>query len=286
MPQIVQLDKLHPFLDQIRNSKSDDGGMKIASDWIKFGKNFAQQKTYNLDWGTFSLIEFIGSSSEEIGKRFKSCLDIGSGYGVQTEILRHAGLEVFQLDKYAPSAEYQVDFLEYVFDQKFDVIFCSHVIEHQRNVGNFLDKIYDILNDDGVLIISAPMHDAEFLVEGHLNCFTTPYFIQHLLHAGFNLKGGKYLSFSGIENAAIVAKDLNFDLKERKEDGNIWTDRQRATSFISLENQSFKDLDSFFHNCSVVGLESENHILLTFPAGYEQKGINLNAPRWNLNIAL
>ena len=74
---------------------------------------------------------------------------------MQTDILRHAGLDVFQLDKYSPIAEYQVDFLKYNFDRKFDIVFCSHVIEHQRNVGNFLDKIYDILSDDGVLILSA-----------------------------------------------------------------------------------------------------------------------------------
>ena len=157
-----------------------------------------RNRTYNLDWGIFSLIEFIGSNSEKIGDKFRTCIDIGSGEGVQTEILRHAGLKVFQVDKYSSSAEYKVDFLEYTFDQKFDVVFCSHVIEHQRNVGHFLDKIYDILSEDGVLIISAPKHDAESMIEGHLNCFITPYFIQHLLHAGFNLKDGKYLSCGGI----------------------------------------------------------------------------------------
>lgn len=239
---------------------------------------------YSLDWGIFSLIEFIGSASESIGIKYKTCIDIGSGDGVQTEILRHAGLKVFQLDKYSSSAEYQVDFLDYAFDGQFDVVFCSHVIEHQRNVGMFLDKIYDILSDDGVLIISAPKHEADVMIEGHLNCFITPYFIQHLMHAGFNLKNGKYLSCGGIENAAIISKDLNFDLEDRKQNGYRWTDRQKATSFVDLENRSFKGLDLFFHNCDVVGVSSEQSIMLTFPQGYVNKGINVNAPRWNLDI--
>ena len=34
------------------------------------------------------------------------------------------------------------------------MIFCSHVIEHQRNQGAFLDKIHDILKNDGDLVIS------------------------------------------------------------------------------------------------------------------------------------
>ena len=85
------------------------------------------------------------------------------------------------------------------------------MIEHQRNVGLFLDKIFDILSDDGLSLMSAPKHLAERLIEGHLNCFFTTYFVQHLVHAGFDLKLGKYLSCGGIENAAIVSKAENFD---------------------------------------------------------------------------
>ena len=68
------------------------------------------------------------------------------------------------------------------------------------------------------------------MIEGHLNCFKTPYFIQHLLHAGFNLKDGKYLSCGGIENAAIVPKDLNFDIADREAAGHI--DSQAAGSIL------------------------------------------------------
>ena len=73
--------------------------------------------SYELDWGIFSLIEFIGSSFDDIGGRYKTALDIGSGAGVQTEIMRHAGLEVFQVDKYSDTAEYKVDFLEHSFEK-------------------------------------------------------------------------------------------------------------------------------------------------------------------------
>ena len=147
-----------------------------------------------------------------------------------------------------------------------------------------MDKIYDILSDEVVLILSAPKHDADTMIEGHLNCFKTPYFIQHLLHAGFNLKDGKYLSCGEIENAAIVSKDLNFNLEDRELDGYNWTDRHRETSFIILENKSFKGMDLFFHNCEVLRTDSAKGITLEFPEGYEKKGINVNAPRWNLDI--
>ena len=48
------------------------------------------------------------------------------------------------------------------------MIFCSHVIEHQRNQGAFLDKIYDILKDEGDLNF-----EAEKFVEGLNNNFTS-----------------------------------------------------------------------------------------------------------------
>ena len=92
------------------------------------------ERSFDIDWGIFGLVEFIVSDGEKIGNIYKTALDIGSGQGKQTEVLRAAGLEVFQLDKYSDTAEYKVDLIEHDFGKQFDVIFCSHVIEHQRNV--------------------------------------------------------------------------------------------------------------------------------------------------------
>ena len=73
------------------------------------------------------------------------------------------------------------------FIKKYDMIFCSHVIEHQRNQG-FLDKIYDILKDEGDLVISGPTHEAEKFVEGHISTTILPVFLQILIYAGFDCK--------------------------------------------------------------------------------------------------
>lgn len=67
--------------------------------------------TYDINWGSFALIEFIGAHKKDIGVRFKTAIDIGSGAGLHTEMLRHAGLEVFQLDKYSEAAEIRYNFL-------------------------------------------------------------------------------------------------------------------------------------------------------------------------------
>ena len=234
-------------------------------------------KEYFITWGGFALIEFLVSERNNIGTKFKTGLDIGSGEGVHTAILRHAGLEVFQVDKYSNTAEYKVDFIEHEFDRKFDVIFCSHVIEHQRNVGDFLDRIYDVLSDDGVLIISAPNHSVETLVEGHLNSFLFPLFLQHMIHAGFDCKNGKYLSI--VENSFIVSKANNFDIKERAENGYQWTYQHLDRSPIELKS-GVVNMGSTLYNCKCV-ISASN---IALPSDYQPYGMIINMKRWGLKF--
>lgn len=243
-------------------------------------------KSFELDWGIFALAELLVSYKADIGTKFKTCLDIGSGAGIQTEIMRHAGLNVFQVDKYQKNADYQVDFLNYEFKHKFDIIYCSHVIEHQRNVGIFLDKIFDVLSDDGLLVISAPKHPATTLIEGHLNCFFTSYFVQHLIHAGFNLKLGQYLSCGGIENAAIVSKDPLYNLKERLEDGYVWTEAQQRRCMLELSNQHVESDICYFYNCKFFHSSDGKSIKYAFPHNYHQYGLKIDASRWGINLVL
>ena len=234
-------------------------------------------KEYFITWGGFALIEFLVTERNNIGTKFKTCLDIGSGEGVHTAILRHAGLEVFQVDKYSNTAEYKVDFIEHEFDRKFDVIFCSHVIEHQRNVGDFLDRIYDVLSDGGILIISAPNHSSETLVEGHLNSFIFPLFLQHMIHAGFDCKNGKYLSI--VENSFIVSKANDFDVNERLENGYQWTHKHQNRSPIEL-NSGVINTGSTLYNCKC--FISGNKIAL--PHNYQPYGMNIIMQRWGLKF--
>lgn len=241
---------------------------------------------YKIDWGGFALIEFLVSEGENIGTKYKNCLDIGSGPGIHTAIMREAGLEVFQLDKYSDTAEYKVDFIAHEFDQKFDVIFCSHVIEHQRNVGLFLDKIFDILSDDGVLLISAPKHPAEKMVEGHINSFIFPLFLQQLIYAGFDCRNGKFLSAFIIENAFIVSKAADFDLSERTEAGYQWTDKHRARSFYNLDISQIENAKPVFHNCAVFSIKGPANLNIDLPKDYKPIGIEVKLDRWGFSVKI
>ena len=88
-----------------------------------------------LDYGGFSLVEYL-LSKNTFKKGFK-VLDIGGALGKHCLIMRAFGLSVDIIDKYEKEAELVGDFNKYNFKTKYDMIYCSHVIEHQRNQGFF-----------------------------------------------------------------------------------------------------------------------------------------------------
>lgn len=185
-----------------------------------------------LEWSGFVLLEYL-LSNRNFHENFK-VLDIGGGWGSHTAIMRSFGLSVDIIDKYHGSSEFSCDFMDHNFKSKYDMILCSHVLEHQRNPGIFLDKIYDLLTDDGHLIISGPKHPAERFVEGHISTTILPVFLQMLIYAGFNCKKGKMMSLKGIENSFIVQKCPYFSADERKATGFRWTQKHRERSPIEL----------------------------------------------------
>ena len=159
-----------------------------------------------LNYGGFSLVEYL-LSKKKFKKGFK-VLDIGGALGAHCKIMRNFGLLVDSIDKYEKKAEFIGDFNKYKFKTQYDMIYCQHVIEHQRNQGFFLDKIYDLLIEDGDLVISGPKHPAERFVEGHISTTILPVFLQLLIYAGFDCKKGKMMSLGGIENSFIVKKSM------------------------------------------------------------------------------
>ena len=91
-------------------------------------------------------------------------------------------------------------------DQKFDAILCSHVLEHQINVGLFLDKLLSLLNDDGLLSIAVPAHSPHAFVTGHVTAWSLRLLAYNLLHAGVNCRKGEGLMDN--ECTFVVRKNM------------------------------------------------------------------------------
>ncbi|MDC3176145.1 class I SAM-dependent methyltransferase [Alphaproteobacteria bacterium] len=265
-----------------------------------FDKNKSEQtskdktREIRFSYGGFALIEFLLSEHKNITKKYSTALDIGSFEGYHTKLMRLFGIKVDQIDKYVKSAELQDDFNSYNFKKKkYDIIFCSHVVEHQRNIGFFLDKIYDLMHDHSVLIISGPKHPVERFVEGHINTCILPVFLQSLIYAGFDCKKGKMMQIGGIENSFIVKKAKNFSLSERNEAGYKWTDKHHSRSpYKMIPGFTVPSSGLILNNCDIWEFYTEmddndqikkwlcGHLMIglkfKIPKTYVLKGINLD----------
>ena len=121
-----------------------------------------------INWGLWATLKICEA------KDVKTVLDIGSGAGEHARLMRHFGKEVFTND-WKTDSDYPGDIQSIDFKGKqFDAVLCSHVIEHQRNVGEFLDKLVSLVRDDGLIAIAAPCHTQFGFVIGHLSVWSMP----------------------------------------------------------------------------------------------------------------
>src|SRR6056297_1440224 len=68
--------------------------------------------------------------------------------------MQRAGIETTTIDL-RQGADIVADYMDYNMPPQ-ESIWCSHTLEHTRNPGIFLDKIYAELQDEGLLGITVP----------------------------------------------------------------------------------------------------------------------------------
>lgn len=111
-------------------------------------------------------------------------LDVGSGNGYIASLIRQGtGAKVYTTD--IVESDYVGDFNTIQFDRTFDCITAFHVLEHQLNVNSFLVKIFNLLEDDGIFVVSVPplKHN---IVGGHLSLWNPGLLLYNLIIAGFD----------------------------------------------------------------------------------------------------
>lgn len=183
---------------------------------------------FSIDWGLQGLLGLLSQY------QFRNVLDVGSGAGEHARLLRHFGKEVFSVDL-NHDADYVGDFLDIAFDRRFDAVWCSHVLEHQRNVGRFLDKLSDCLEDDGILAISVPCHPRSRLVPGHVTTWNAGLLCYNLILAGFDCREARF----------IQTVDLSLLVQKRRAVGPC-IGSTAASSLDLSPGSSFSALAQFF----------------------------------------
>lgn len=128
-------------------------------------------------------------------RQFQTVLDIGRGSGGHARASRAAGKHVTKIDYgrsiYAEAhpEEDRIDLIvddsmEVDFAQKFDSVFVSHVLEHQKNVHAYLLKIHSIIKNDSVLGITVPPMKPQIVV-GNLSLWNAGLLLYNLVLARF-----------------------------------------------------------------------------------------------------
>lgn len=135
-------------------------------------------------------------------------LDIGAGDGRHAAPMRLAGLRVTTIDLTNP-ADVKGDYLFMPApDEAYQGIWASHVVEHQRDVGAFLRKVFAELEDGGLLAVTVPPMRKQ-LVGGHLNQFTEAGLIYNLICAGFDCARARVGIYG--YNISVLVRKQPFD---------------------------------------------------------------------------
>lgn len=157
-------------------------------------------------WGAEAFKKF-----EPLLPRGASVFDVGSYEGTATCALLERGHKVTAID-------WTVDRKMWPWDYElqpgeFDAVWCSHVLEHQRNVGSFLDGVYTVLKPGGLLGVVVPPLKHE-IVGGHLSLWNAGLLLYNLIRARFDCRKAMVRTL-GYNVAVLVHKaEASFDREQ------------------------------------------------------------------------
>lgn len=148
---------------------------------------------------------------------FSSVLDIGSGAGAHSDYFLSKGKKVTAVD-FGTSIYFERrtndytcikgDFLKIPFEETFDCIWASHVLEHQLNVNQFLQKCIACCKPGGLIAITVPPRKDQ-LVGGHLTLWTPGLLIYNLVMAGLDCSDASILAYG--YNISVIARNIKRD---------------------------------------------------------------------------
>ena len=145
----------------------------------------------------------------------RSIIDIGSGGDNHKRFFSFFCEQVFTNDfnEDLNNLNFPGDFMEIDFGREFSVVYCSNVLEHARNVGNFIEKLFAICEDDGIVSIIVPRPHLNRLLSGHITTWSTGTLVYNIICAGFDCSDAQVLD-GEYEKGIIVRKkpirDLSF----------------------------------------------------------------------------
>jgi SAM-dependent methyltransferase len=155
---------------------------------------------------------------------FDSVLDVGGGAGEHAEVFSAFGKKVTSVD-YGKSVYFERrdvrrqviigDFNTLDLPERYDLVWCSHVLEHQLDAHRFLQRLHLATREGGILALTVPPAKNE-IVGGHVSLWNAGLLLYRLVLAGFDCRGARVRSYGYnisvlLEKRSITLPELAFD---------------------------------------------------------------------------
>lgn len=182
---------------------------------------------------------------------FQTVLDIGCGTGDHAEILMRNGKLVTAIDlgrsvyfkkNLKPQESIVGDFNAIELNQQFDCVWASHVLEHQLNVGIFLQRIWNCTKMNGVVCITVPPGDPK-IIGGHVSFWNAGLLLYRMVLAGFDCAAARILQYD--YNISLIVNKTGASLPVLQHDKG---DVDRISRFLPPGLTEGFDGEIFSHN--------------------------------------
>jgi SAM-dependent methyltransferase len=185
---------------------------------LNFRPTYSKDKV-TVGLGGWGLVERLSDLSGEL------LLDVGAGSLGHSEYFvskgKHVtaidfGTSTYALNKQVLHAEIgkleviHTDFNEFVSEKQWDIVWASHILEHQKNAGEFLIYCLKHTKESGLLVLVLPFPHKE-VWGGHLSYWTPGLLAYNLVMAGTSMAESS--AFESHGEFVLVAKKRSIDLK-------------------------------------------------------------------------
>lgn len=156
----------------------------------------------------------------------KTVLDVGSGGGEHALEFASSGRSVHCID-YGTSVYVRNsgvvssvesddrirtttgDFMQIEPEETYDLVWCSHILEHQLNPNLFLKKCLSHVSDGGWISVTVPPLKHQ-IVGGHVSLWNAGVLLYHLIMAGNNCSQALVMNYD--YNISVVVRKALIDL--------------------------------------------------------------------------